>query len=158
MFKLNYAVHKECTFTIPFPLLSDFDLLFTQPFVQVHIKETSKLRGIHQGPVNSPHKGPVTRKCLHLMTSSWIKSIAFGKCNCIFENSIILTDDKSIGMPTGDKPLPEPILWKFLDSIWHDQGHMNFMKFNWIVWNKSYEYGIPVIRNASENLHRISYL
>ena len=24
--------------------------------------------------VNSPHKGPVTRKCLHLMTSSWKQS------------------------------------------------------------------------------------
>ena len=26
--------------------------------------------GIHRGPVNSPHKWPVTRKCFHLMTSS----------------------------------------------------------------------------------------
>ena len=26
--------------------------------------------GIHRWPVNSPHKGPVTRKCSHLMTSS----------------------------------------------------------------------------------------
>ena len=25
---------------------------------------------IHRGPVNSPHKWPVTRKCFHLMTSS----------------------------------------------------------------------------------------
>ena len=29
------------------------------------------VRGIHQWPVNSPHKGPVTRKCFHLITSSW---------------------------------------------------------------------------------------
>ena len=27
--------------------------------------------GIHRSPVNSPHKGPVTRKYFHLMTSSW---------------------------------------------------------------------------------------
>ena len=27
------------------------------------------LRGIHRSPVNSSHKGPVTRKCFHLMTS-----------------------------------------------------------------------------------------
>ena len=27
--------------------------------------------GIYQWPVNSPHKWPVTRKCFHLMTSSW---------------------------------------------------------------------------------------
>ena len=38
--------------------------------------KTSKLRvtglcaGNSPGPVNSPHKGPVTRKCFHLMTSS----------------------------------------------------------------------------------------
>ena len=30
------------------------------------------VRGIHWGPANSPHKWPVTRKCLHLMTSSWV--------------------------------------------------------------------------------------
>ena len=29
------------------------------------------VRGIHRGPVNSPHKWPVTPKCFHLMTSSW---------------------------------------------------------------------------------------
>ena len=27
------------------------------------------VRGIHRGPVDSPHKGLVTRKCFHLMTS-----------------------------------------------------------------------------------------
>ena len=27
------------------------------------------VRGIHRGPVNSPHKWPVTRKCFHFMTS-----------------------------------------------------------------------------------------
>ena len=31
------------------------------------------VRGNHRGPVNSPHKGPVTRKMFHLMTSSWQK-------------------------------------------------------------------------------------
>ena len=31
------------------------------------------VRGIHRGPVNSPHKWPVTRKCFHLMTSSWVQ-------------------------------------------------------------------------------------
>ena len=30
--------------------------------------------GIHRWPVNSPPKGPVTRKCFHLMTSSWSSS------------------------------------------------------------------------------------
>ena len=31
------------------------------------------VRGIHRWPVNSPHKWPVTRKCFHLMTSSWLQ-------------------------------------------------------------------------------------
>ena len=39
-------------------------------------KKTSKLRvtvrGIRRGSVDSPHKGPVTRKMFHLMTSSWV--------------------------------------------------------------------------------------
>ena len=29
------------------------------------------VRGIHRGSVNFPHKWPITRKCFHLMTSSW---------------------------------------------------------------------------------------
>ena len=29
------------------------------------------VRVIHRGPVNSPHKCPVTRKCFRIMTSSW---------------------------------------------------------------------------------------
>ena len=29
------------------------------------------VRGIHRWSVDSPHKGPVTRTCSHLMTSSW---------------------------------------------------------------------------------------
>ena len=51
--------------------------VFTQPFVQAQIKENIKalrhwrLWGAFTGdPVKSPHKGPVTRKCVHLMTSS----------------------------------------------------------------------------------------
>ena len=49
-------------------LKSPASRLFTQPFVHAHIKENIKaprhwpVRGIHRSPVNSPHKGPVTRK------------------------------------------------------------------------------------------------
>ena len=31
--------------------------------------------GIHRWPVNYPHKGPVMRKCFHLMTSSWTSDL-----------------------------------------------------------------------------------
>ena len=47
--------------------------------MRTHIKETSNLRycpfvsGIYRWPMNSLHKGPVTRKkSFHLKTSSWI--------------------------------------------------------------------------------------
>ena len=33
------------------------------------------VRGIHRWPAKSPHKGPVTRKCFHLVTSSCVVSI-----------------------------------------------------------------------------------
>ena len=33
------------------------------------------VRGIHWWPVNSPHKWPVTRRCLHLMPSSWLANV-----------------------------------------------------------------------------------
>ena len=53
--------------------------LFAQPFVQAQIKENitipaslAYVRGIHRSPVDSPRKGPVTRKCFHLMTSSCV--------------------------------------------------------------------------------------
>ena len=38
--------------------------------------------GIHRGPVNSPHKWPVTRKCFHLTTSS-CKKVPTGLCHLI---------------------------------------------------------------------------
>ena len=34
----------------------------------------SFVRGIHRGPVNLPHKGPVKRKSFHLMTSTYSSS------------------------------------------------------------------------------------
>ena len=34
------------------------------------------VRGIHRWPVDSPYKGPVTRKCFHLMASSWPKAFS----------------------------------------------------------------------------------
>ena len=38
--------------------------------------------GIHRGPVNSPHKWPVTRKMFPLMTSSWLLVFtSIGKLN-----------------------------------------------------------------------------
>ena len=56
-------------------------------------KKTSKLRvtgfcrGIHQWPVTSPHKGPVTGKCVHLMTSPWNHVISLS--TSIFSDTIL---------------------------------------------------------------------
>ena len=33
------------------------------------------VRGIHRGPVNSPHKCQLRGKCFHLMKSSWISCV-----------------------------------------------------------------------------------
>ena len=38
------------------------------------------VRGIHRWPVNSSHKGPVTWKCFHLMTSSWMQWLVNAFC------------------------------------------------------------------------------
>ena len=53
--------------------------LFAQQFVQVLIKENIKARrhwplwgGIHRSPVDSPHKGPVTRKMFPFYDASWL--------------------------------------------------------------------------------------
>ena len=36
--------------------------IVAQPFVQAHIASLAFVRGIHRGPVDSPHIGPVTLK------------------------------------------------------------------------------------------------
>ena len=52
------------------------------------------MRGIQRWPVNSPYKWSVTRKCFHLMTSSWHKHDAMAwkrllHCNPLQEGPIM---------------------------------------------------------------------
>ena len=49
------------------------------------------VRGINRWPVNSPHKWPITRKCLHLMTSSWVQSFADGQVGKIFQKLYLVS-------------------------------------------------------------------
>ena len=64
-------------------LKSPVSRMFAQPFVQALIKEN--LKAPRQWPLwgnppvtcGSPHTGPVTRKCFHLMLSSWKGSPVF---------------------------------------------------------------------------------
>ena len=41
------------------------------------------VRVIHRGPVNFPHKGPVTRKCFHLITSSLWDTLPGHELSCM---------------------------------------------------------------------------
>ena len=68
-------------------LKSPASQLFTQAFIQTQMKENIKAprrwplwgeftaHRIHRSSVTSPHKGPASGKCFHLMTSSWIFTI-----------------------------------------------------------------------------------
>ena len=56
------------------------------------------VRGIHRWPVNSLHKWPVTRKCFHLMTSSW----------AVNENEMVVVKDICYqlgGNPCKEQPI-----------------------------------------------------
>ena len=63
------------------------------------------VRGIHRWPVNSPHKGPVTRKNYHLMTSSWAM-VQFVAC-VISESHVrgVIFDSASLRCAVGDASL-----------------------------------------------------
>ena len=76
MYPMNYALqwrHNECNSVSHHRRLDCLLIVF----YGCRTKKTSKPRvtGLYEGnpPVTggSPHKGPVTRKCFHLMTSSW---------------------------------------------------------------------------------------
>ena len=49
-----------------------YSTVYSDPDQRKHQSSASLafVRGIHRGPVNSPHKWSVTRKMIHLMTSS----------------------------------------------------------------------------------------
>ena len=49
------------------------------------------VRGIHQWPVNSPHKWSATRKCFHLMTSSCAWTIRMGTISMMKTYDITIT-------------------------------------------------------------------
>ena len=54
-----------------------YSTVHSGPYQRKHQSSASLVfvRGIRRWPVNSPHKWPVTRKCFHLMTSSYFCSI-----------------------------------------------------------------------------------
>ena len=77
------------------------------------------VQGIHRGPVNSPHKWPVTRKCSHLMTSSWaigsrVPDGAFLARHMATKLGVKFGSGNGL-FPDGTKPLPESLL---IDHPW----------------------------------------
>ena len=54
-------------------LTSVYSTVYSGADQRKHLSSASLafVRGINRSPVNSPHKGPVTRKMFHLMTPSW---------------------------------------------------------------------------------------
>ena len=69
--------------------------------------------GIHRSPVNSPHKGPVTRKCFHLMT--WWRHHADYRYD-----AVICKEVSTMDSPEGEisfQRLMYPILLSLLCSI-----------------------------------------
>ena len=56
------------------------------------------VRRIHQWPANSPHKGPVTRNCFHLMPSSWVYGVKWIKYSGS-GNGVLSDGTKSVSGP-----------------------------------------------------------
>ena len=102
--------------------------LFTQPFIQAQIKKhqsSSSLAfvwGTHQWPVNSPHKWPVTQKCFHLMTSSWVYRPLLGLptvTSCLMDvcNHIYYTKSLDSSCPSFNTLMPRQNGHHFADDI-----------------------------------------
>ena len=100
----------------------------------------------HRGPVNSPHKGPVTRRMFpfddvimltHLPSDDTFKYIFLNenvlisiKFHCsLFPNGTIINLPalirKMAWRPPGDKPLSEPVLDRFTDAYMPHKGELN---------------------------------
>ena len=97
-------------------------------------------------PVNSPHKGPVTRKCFHLMTSKWLRpeisDQLFEHSNfmhfanehisweCVHKNP---NNNKPPAFLSGDgfasnsvTPLSDPMIANIFDTVRRHRGHNDY--------------------------------
>ena len=95
-----------------------------------------------RGPVNSPHKWPVTRKCFHLMTSSWMSSCCL--VTAFWKSAVTVYPPWHLGykykLPTGEAcPYISRndlcTLSKFIDSVWHRYKFVYGVKFCSAVTN-----------------------
>ena len=131
---LHYFHTTVTSYWARWRLKSPASRLFTQPFVQVPVKENIKapshrpLRGIYRWPVNSLHTGSVTQKCFLLMSSSCSQSISgypfvttLTVCKIIIVMfSLVLTWTscwKSIGWP---------VIWDAMTVIWRYNKHLEW--------------------------------
>ena len=143
--------------------------LFAKPFVQTHIKKHQGSRqrllcGGHRSPVDSPHKGPVTRKCLHLMTSWCFRITAFVKADCsqwsrlltflLLDRMIPISNlcllIKSASLPSGHPIFRTQFKLNAVEHWWHGQCDVRLNPFMisqnderisnktrwWTFWNR----------------------
>ena len=111
-FVFFHTLDNECRCRLPWTsewarwrLKSPASRFFTQPFIQgadqwKHQSSASLIfvSGIHRLPVNSPHREPATRKCFHLMTSSWQHAYfpVHWKYRCSYCGDLCVPCDSSI--------------------------------------------------------------
>ena len=75
------------------------------------------VRGIYQWPVDSSHKGPVTRECFYLMTSSWTKNKLFGLWRKVYIIDIFIRIEWSMFERNGSYPLSNIYVFYHSETI-----------------------------------------
>ena len=111
--ELNWNHKSELIITLTslwprWRLTSPASRLFTQPFIQTQIKENIKAPRHwplcvknSPGPVNSPHKGPVTRKMFpfdDVIMWHWSSKTASGKTHSFYQFSVMLDQNTPLGL------------------------------------------------------------
>ena len=92
------------------------------------------VRGIQRWPVNSPHKGPVTRKCFHLMTSS---------C-CLFRSVFKLANSKENKSFLCERTGVFPSQWASYVEKCHDVKMLSFLAWcHAILWRVVISFSVP---------------
>ena len=113
------------------------------------------VREIHRWPVNFPHKGPVTRKCFHLMTASWVNQYQLNGQNDWYEEDIKLFVDTALIKANHHPQLFSPVtvvdtaVNKFMIIKSHgiskykkhfsNRGHFDGQSKSWYFFNYQYQ-------------------
>ena len=130
-------------------LTSVYSAVYSDPDQRKHQSSASLafVRGIHRGPVNSPHKWPVTRKMFpfddvimqwydlvhaHIMTISWHKH-AFHITGSLWGNPTDIKDPQKCGVFTISLILARINCWgnsRVADDLIHRDAHVTSLWCN----------------------------